>query len=288
MLIGVAYLLGTQSAGLLDKWNMGRNAEEYRSKAAAQPAAILRKMGTIKVGDTLSNFAFEDIDGELHLLNEILTNKTLITYMKPDCDGCLVELERLRAAANSPEDYEQVLIISSANPLHLRELREDYGLGCLMLYDEERFFGMALEIYTYPFNLVVNSDRVILEIYGSVLLPDDYESLFSITGEPVEGWLTSGAPTLASGVDSALGSPALSVIPAPFVIPAPYVIPAPSVIPEQSGIQMSCDKALSSTHSFASSKRQLDPRFREGDATPGHERFDTRQMWTSVGHVLVT
>jgi len=270
MLIGVAYLLGTQSAGLLDKWNMGRNAEEYRSKAAAQPAAILRKMGTIKVGDTLSNFAFEDIDGELHLLNEILTNKTLITYMKPDCDGCLVELERLRAAANSPEDYEQVLIISSANPLHLRELREDYGLGCLMLYDEERFFGMALEIYTYPFNLVVNSDRVILEIYGSVLLPDDYESLFSITGEPVEGWLTSGAPTLASGVDSALGSPALSVI------------------PEQSGIQMSCDKALSSTHSFASSKRQLDPRFREGDATPGHERFDTRQMWTSVGHVLVT
>ncbi|MCD6249649.1 MAG: hypothetical protein J7J98_04875, partial [candidate division Zixibacteria bacterium] len=78
MLIGIAYVLGTQSAGLLDKWQMSHSAEQYRSKAAAQTAAILQKMGTIKVGDTLSNFAFEDIDGELHLLNEILTDKTLI------------------------------------------------------------------------------------------------------------------------------------------------------------------------------------------------------------------
>jgi peroxiredoxin len=199
MLVGVAYVLGTQAGGLLDEWRMSHNAEQYRSKAIQQTAAILRKMGTIKVGDTLSNFAFEDIDGELHLLNEILTDKTLITYMKPDCDGCLVELERLRSAADSPEDYERVLIISSANPLHLHKLREDYGLGCLMLYDEERLFGSALEIYTYPFNLVVNRDRVILEIHGSVLLPDDYERLFSVWPgawqtpshpEPVEGWLT--------------------------------------------------------------------------------------------------
>ncbi len=179
MLVGVAYVLGTQAAGLLDKWDMARNAEQYRSKAVAQTAAILRKMGTIKVGDTLSNFAFEDIDGELHLLNEILTDKTLITYMKPDCDACLVELERLSSAADSPEDYKRVLIISSANPLHLQRLREDYGLGCLMLYDEERLFGAALKIQSFPFNLVVNRDRVILEIHASILLPDDYKRLFS-------------------------------------------------------------------------------------------------------------
>ena len=192
MLVGVAYVLGTQAAGLLDEWQLSRNAEKYRSKAVAQTAAILRKMGTIKVGDTLSNFAFEDIDGELHLLKEIVTDKTLITYIKPDCDGCLVELERLRKAANGPEDYKRVLIISSANPLHLQRLREDYGLGCLMLYDEERLFGTALKIQTFPFNLVVNRDRVILEIHANTLLPDDYERLFSLFSLPelVEGRLT--------------------------------------------------------------------------------------------------
>ena len=188
MLVGVAYVLGTQAAGLLDEWRLSRNAEHYRSKAVALTAAILRKMGTIKVGDTLSNFAFEDIDGELHLLKEIVTDKTLITYIKPDCDGCLVELERLRKAANGPEDYERVLIISSANPLHLQKLREDYGLGCLILYDEERLFGSALKIQSFPFNLVVNRDRVILEIHANILLPDDYKHLFSIIGHPEECW----------------------------------------------------------------------------------------------------
>ncbi len=186
MLVGVAYVLGTQAAGLFDEWQLSRNADQYRSRAVEQTAAILRRMGTIKVGDTLSNFAFEDIDGELHLLKEIVTDKTLITYIKPDCDGCLVELERLRKAANGPEDYKRVLIISSANPLHLQKLREDYGLGCLMLYDEERLFGTALKIQSFPFNLVVNRDRVILEIHANTLLPDDDARLFSTTSHPEE------------------------------------------------------------------------------------------------------
>jgi peroxiredoxin len=184
---------------------LSHNADEYRSNAAEQTAAILRKMGTVNVGDTLSNFAFEDIDGELHLLQEILTDRTLISYMKPDCDGCLVEMERLRDAADGPDDYEQVLIISSANPLHLQKLREDFGLGCLMLYDEERYFGSALKIFTYPFNLVVDRNRVILETHGNVMLPDDYKRLFSNTShpEPVEGSMfcrsKPGWPELGEG-----------------------------------------------------------------------------------------
>ncbi len=178
-LVCVAYVLGTQAAGWLGEWNLARNADEYRARAVEQTAAVLRKMGTIKVGDTLSNFAFEDIDGELHLLKQIVTDRTLITYIQPDCDACLVELERLRSAVESPADYERVLIISSANPLHLQRLREDYGLGCRMLFDEERLFGTALKIQTFPFNLVVDRSRVILEIHAGALLPDDYERLFS-------------------------------------------------------------------------------------------------------------
>jgi len=191
---------------------LSRNAEQYRSKAVALTAAILGKMGTIKVGDTLSNFAFEDIDGELHLLKEIVTDKTLITYIKPDCDGC-------------------------ANPLHLQKLREDYGLGCLMLYDEERLFGSALKIQSFPFNLVVNRDRVILEIHANTLLPDDYKRLFSLFSHPelVEGRLTRSVvdPELVEGrlTRSVVGQASLrpdgmryrafSVIPAPFpVMPA--------------------------------------------------------------------
>jgi peroxiredoxin len=183
-LVILAYVIGTQSADVLREWNFNRHTYEYRSQAVAQTAAILRRMGTIKVGDTLGDFSLEDIDGKLHLLSELTTDKTLITYMKPDCDACLDELERLRSVADSPEDYEHVILTTSANPLHMQRVREDFGLKCVILYDDERQFGAALKIQSFPFNLVVDHDRVIQEIIASVLLPDDYRLLFEAPVTP--------------------------------------------------------------------------------------------------------
>jgi peroxiredoxin len=176
----LAYLIGTKSADWMRKWNAARHADEYRTRAAEQTAAILRKMGTIEVGDTLPNFPLEDIDGKMHKLSELVTDKTLITYLKPDCDACLEELERLRSVANGPDDYEHVILITSANPMHMFRIRKDYGLECVILYDDERYVGATLKIQTFPFNLVVNRDRAIEEIYAKQLMTDDYERLFEV------------------------------------------------------------------------------------------------------------
>ena len=166
---------------------MSRNASQYRTQAAEQTAAILRQMGTIEVGDTLPNFPFEDIDGEIRLLSEVVTDKTLITYIKPDCDACLVELERLKQAAKSQADYEHILLITSANPLHMQKIRADYGLGCVILYDEERRFGSLLKIQSFPFNLVITGERVVEAIHANTLLPDDYERFFESSSHPEPG-----------------------------------------------------------------------------------------------------
>jgi peroxiredoxin len=137
-------------------------------------------MGTVKLGDTLPNYSFEDIDGQRHLLSQLVTDRTIITYLKPDCDACLTELEHLRSAAVDSADFARVLLISTANPLNLQRLKADYGLGCRVLYDEERFFGSALNIQSFPFNLVIDRNRVILEIHANPLLKADYERLFSV------------------------------------------------------------------------------------------------------------
>jgi peroxiredoxin len=179
-LVVLAYLLGGQAAGLYGEWDSSRNREKYQAKATEQTAAILRKMGTVKLGDTLPNYSFEDIDGNLHLLSQLVTDRTIITYIKPDCDACLTELEHLRSAAEDSTDYSRVLLISTANPLHLQRLKDDYGLGCRVLYDEERFFGSALNIQSFPFNLVIDRERVILEIHANPLLKADYERLLSV------------------------------------------------------------------------------------------------------------
>jgi len=138
-------------------------------------------MGTIEIGDTLTNFPFEDIDGKVRLLSEVVTDKTLITYMERGCEACLVELERLKQAVNSHADYEHVLLITSANPVHMQKQRADYGLGCVILYDEERRFGSLLKISSFPFNLVVNRQRVIEAINTNTMRPDDYERFFNET-----------------------------------------------------------------------------------------------------------
>ena len=174
----LAYVLAVQAFTLYEKWNLSRNADQYRTQASEQTAAILRQMGTIEIGDTLPNFPFEDIDGKVRLLSEVVTDKTLITYIQPDCDACLIELERLKQAAKSQTDYAHILLITSANPVHMQKLRADYGLGCVILYDEERRFGSLLKIQSFPFNLVVNRQRVIEAIRANTLLPDDYERFF--------------------------------------------------------------------------------------------------------------
>jgi peroxiredoxin len=184
VVVVLAYVIGVQAAALFEKWHLSRNVDQYHAQASEQTAAILRKMGTIEIGDTLPNFPFEDIDGKVRLLSEVVTDKTLITYIKPDCDACLVELERLKQAANGQEDYEHILLITSANPVHMQKMRAEYGLGCVILYDEERRFGSLLKISSFPFNLVVNRQRVIETIHANTLLPDDYERFFESTSHP--------------------------------------------------------------------------------------------------------
>ncbi|MCX6833896.1 MAG: redoxin domain-containing protein [candidate division Zixibacteria bacterium] len=157
---------------------MSRNADQYHAQAAEQTASVLKQMGTIEVGDTLPNFPFEDIDGKVRLLSEVVTDKTLITYVERGCDACLTELERLKQAANGQADYDHILLITSANPLHMQKLRAEYGLGCVILYDEERRYGSLLKISSFPFNLVVNRQRVIEAIHANILLPEDYERFF--------------------------------------------------------------------------------------------------------------
>jgi peroxiredoxin len=173
----LAYVLGAKAAGWWDRYDRAQTRENYRSDALALSRAVLKKMGTVAIGDTLTDFTFEDIDGELHSLSDILADPTLMVYVKPDCDACLEEIDRISQIAESPDDYRHFVLISTANPVHLQRLRADFGLGCYIFYDEERFFGNALKIESYPFGLLVDSRREIEEVYVTTL-PEDQLSEF--------------------------------------------------------------------------------------------------------------
>jgi peroxiredoxin len=177
LIAAVAYVLGSRAGRV---WNQKQHSDRraaYRSQALAHSAAVLERMGTIAIGDTLSNYSFEDIDGNLRRLSDILVDNTLLIYIKPDCDACLEEIDRLSKTAHTSGDYSHFILISTANPLHLRKLRDDQGLQCLLLYDEERLFGNNLKISSFPFGLLLNRERVIEEVYASVLSDEDIATI---------------------------------------------------------------------------------------------------------------
>jgi len=175
--VAIAYFLGSTAGGTWSRQNRAERRSEYRSKALAHSRAVLERMGTVGLGDTLSDFSFEDIDGNLHRLSEILVDNTLLIYIKPDCDACLEEIERLSQVAKTAEDYRHFILISTSNPLHMRKLREDFGLRCYQLYDEERFFGNAFKIESFPFGLLVSRSRIVLAAYANALSTDQLEEI---------------------------------------------------------------------------------------------------------------
>ena len=175
--VGLAYVLGGEAAKLLQGRKAEKSIEKTREMGKMQTAAVLEKMGTIAVGDTLQDYMMEDIDGAWHALSDIVTDRTVITYMKANCEVCLYELKGMKEAVGSREDYERFIVVSPSNPLRMREIRDEYGVECLMLFDEERQYGAMMNIQSFPFNIVVNRNLEILEIHGNALLPDDYQRI---------------------------------------------------------------------------------------------------------------
>ncbi|RLG43708.1 MAG: hypothetical protein DRN81_05985, partial [Thermoproteota archaeon] len=156
---------------------------ELRAKGVRTTQRILERMGTVNVGDTLGDFILEDIDGNLHRLSELLTQKCVIAFIKPDCEGCLMELETIGRTITDGADHRHFIFISSANPLHMVELRENFGIRCPILFDEGRDVALRLKVQTYPFNFVVNHERVILDVRAGGMSGEDYQEIVAANKE---------------------------------------------------------------------------------------------------------
>ncbi len=179
VMLGVVVLAAVIGAGLL----LGGQAAHYataKKQLAARnenTAGILSQMNTINVGDVLPDHRFEDLESNLVWLSDLLAHKTLISFYYPDCDGCILELEQLQNVCRDSADYQYFIYISSTDLQSLVEDREKHGIPLRIFYDHERAFAKELEVYTYPFNIIVNRDGLIEAIVGGALEESDFEDI---------------------------------------------------------------------------------------------------------------
>jgi peroxiredoxin len=170
-----AYVVGAQIGNYVAE----QRRTERLDKGVRSTRAILDMMGTVEIGGKIPDVTLEDIDGQRHQLSEIVTERSLVGFIQTDCEACLVELEQIASVCRDTLDARRFILISGANPLHLRKLRDNFRLGCYFLYDEDRSLGGALRISSFPLSMVIDDSLKILNIHAGALPPGVLEQIIN-------------------------------------------------------------------------------------------------------------
>jgi peroxiredoxin len=147
--VAVAYFLGVKAGNLV-------NAHRFRESREKTTEALLNRMQTLRVGDTLSDHTFEDLKQQRTRLTDMVHGRTLLMFLSPDCSMCLDELENLRNAIADSSDFRHFVLISPDDRLDLLRAQELYDIPCPILWDRDNTYAGNLQINAQPFNVVVS------------------------------------------------------------------------------------------------------------------------------------
>ena len=179
--IGLAYLLGIEAANLAGRSN--DVTEQFKLAKRMRTRQILERMNTISFGDTLPDWGFEDIDGNWFMLSELLSERTVVTFLDPGCVPCILAIEQMREALDNPADSRYFVLVSSAGPDILRDFRQEVGIPFRILYDEDGAFDSELNITNDPFNLIVDQSSVIVDILAGRLTADYVREIITLNSD---------------------------------------------------------------------------------------------------------
>jgi peroxiredoxin len=164
-----AWLIGTQTGHLYTaayKKLTAKSREQVTAEA-------LDRMRTVRIGSSLSDFSFEDIDGRRWRLGEAVPGKALICFVSLGCQSCLDELAMLSEQVTGSRLMLTAVVVSSSNPLNLKKMRDSLHLPFPVLWDEDKAFQSSLHIDSYPFNLVVDSGLIVKNVIVGSLKRED-------------------------------------------------------------------------------------------------------------------
>jgi peroxiredoxin len=170
VMIVLAFLSGKEIGEAFSK---GKLARERRQNSDL----ILSKTDDIKVGDTLPDHIFENLEGTTLLLSNLLSEKCVLIVIVEGCKGCIYEIEELKKASKNQEDDQYFIFVSWANPRVLIEIRDKYAISGPFLYDHRADYFSQFDISTSPFNITINKNRVVLDVLSGEMWKEDFEEI---------------------------------------------------------------------------------------------------------------
>lgn len=168
--IGVAYVLGVAAAGIVQKYRM----KKFRAEKTGE---ILEQMGSgLAIGVPLPDVDLEELNGNPVKLSEAVGDKSLVSFISPDCGACKITLERI-AEIVAERDRAGFVLISDTDPRMLTQLRDSLSLQCRLLYDPGGEYKLQLGVYSFPFNVVVDRSLVIEEVIAGAPETSELEAI---------------------------------------------------------------------------------------------------------------
>lgn len=169
--------LGLVFGGAIRKYvTPDRQAERERLRHLAATNND-RVVGPLEIGVTLDDHTFEDLNEQPVRLSDLVVGNMLICIVMPVCESCLDEMLYIRDQIDKPEDYRHLVFITSANPRFMRDIKMETGMPATFLYDHRAAYLSHYGVDTYPFNIIIDSNMIVLDVFGGGLTQADLEKV---------------------------------------------------------------------------------------------------------------
>ena len=135
-----------------------------------------------KSGETLPKFNLEKISGEKISSGKVIdkNKKTLITIAAEWCPHCQVEAPEIQRFYDEYKDKANIIVIYSNNQSSKEKVQEfitKNGYSFPAYYDVDGKITAGFNVEGFPFNMILDGDKIIKTIEGEVTYEDLKENL---------------------------------------------------------------------------------------------------------------
>ncbi len=154
-----------------------RAAEKRSARRRLATIAALDRMQSIEIGGIFPDRHLETLDGDYVWLSELIADTSLISFFASACDACLTEIANAASVCDENQKLDNVILISAESISRLRSVRDEYSLFNTVLYDYGGEFSRELKIHNFPFNIIVDSEMTICQVFSGVIPPTELENI---------------------------------------------------------------------------------------------------------------
>lgn len=165
----VAFFSAKQVAAYLNGIEIEEAQQGKRQVRREFTESVLRSMNSLQVGQVLPDYQFEDLAYNPQTLSDLATENTLLIFFDPACEGCDDELAAINEAVTDSIGYQRIRLITSGDSGMVAAKVARFALHSPLLYDRSGDYFFQLGVFTYPFNIIINKERVIQDMIAGTL-----------------------------------------------------------------------------------------------------------------------